>query len=300
VSARSDNDRSAAEATAGAFAGEPALAAGRASADVRRLPDGSATALARSQVNGFAYGTVLRIGEVASQARVTARAGTEPEKEATLVIGAVTINGTPVELTKDGFRAADQTSPFDVSGLTKQLAAAGVAVEYRPGTETPAGITSASVAITYGQEVPGHAPVRTTVILGHVSASAQSEALAVPVDSTDVGVGPAADGGGLQAPAQPAAPVEGDSLPAAFDSAAGQAVSTPPLDGPATGPAGGGLAAAAPRSAPLPATPAASLEDLSAGRFYLLVAAGGALALAGAGLGGRFSVRRPGRRGGAG
>jgi hypothetical protein len=51
------------------------------------------------------------------------------------------------------------------------------------------------------------------------------------------------------------------------------------------------------RRSPLPAASASSVTSLSARRFYLLVALFGGLALVAAGLGGRFSVRRPGPEG---
>jgi len=227
LSARSGPDSSVGEAQTGLITGNPSVAAAVGRAQATRQADG-VLAEATSAVDGLAIGTTLRLGRISTLARLTVRPGTPPVKETAMSIASVTIAGQTVGLTEKGLVVTDKTMApaLDVNALNEVLSRAGIELRYVPAVETPSSITSASLRITWTNDVPGRGPVRSTLTLGQVRVSAEAEA-APPLDLPGVGSPAGATDAGLSP-----SPVDGETPFAAPASTAAATVTGTPAAAP--------------------------------------------------------------------
>jgi hypothetical protein len=167
-----DHSDSLARAGLNTEAGQVASSLGRTVID-RDPTTGVVTAEAVAETEPMVFGP-LRLGEMALRATVVFDPANASgvQRETSMAIGNVSVDGVGVRLTEDGFEVADTTVPVDASGLADALDAAGIGIELVPAVETPHGITSAGVRITIERELPNLGPTTTRIILGQVSASA--------------------------------------------------------------------------------------------------------------------------------
>jgi hypothetical protein len=262
LTASSAADSTEAAARVGVSMSPPQVASAVSQSAVKK--EGSLlVAEASADIDALLVAPDVRLGEIQSTARIAwdpTKPDVPPVKSSSLSVGRVFVAGTELALTRHGLVAAGQTVlPGDVSAAQQALAAAGVTMEYFPGSETPTSITSSSVQVTTQQNLPnlGNSTVRW--VLGRVSASADGAAAALAGDLPLV-----APEVRDEAPGLPASSSEGEGVAAVL-------VATLPSR------AGGRQSTVA--AGPLAATPASqsSLPDLTP--LFVVLAAGAALAL---------------------
>jgi len=193
IDARTDEDRSSAEARIGLATFSPEIVSVRASATVTHNTDsGALEATSFTRTAPFRVNDLLSIGEIRSRStfRLDPSTGEPPTKETSLAVGTITVAGIELGLTEKGLSiAGDPLVPVDVAGLARLLAQSGVEVELLPAHETETTVSSAAVQLTIRRELP--APfLDTTVrmILGRSSASSSTGALSAvepPAPSLD-------------------------------------------------------------------------------------------------------------------
>ena len=178
LSANSSPDASEAVAQIGLAQGNPAVLATASSSKTAHDPaTGALSAVADGVVSVFSLGPTLTIGQVVSHAEVSGQPGATPTKKTTLSIGSLTVMGTLVGLTDNGLAPVPGTpKTADINSLTKQLAAAGISLGLLPGDETANSIESAALVVGFVKDMPGHGLVKVQVILGRVTAKAESSA----------------------------------------------------------------------------------------------------------------------------
>jgi hypothetical protein len=261
LAAKSAADSSDATARVGVSVDPPQVASGISRSSVTRDGAGVLVAEASASIAALAVAPDVRVGEIFSTARVVfdpAHPERPPVKTSSLSIGRIVAAGVEIGLTRDGLVAAGQTLvPGDLSAAEQALAAAGVTLEYFPGSETPTSITSASVQITTQQNLPnlGNSTVRW--VLGLVSASADGVA------------------GALAAELPLTAPEIPDDLEPSFTPTEGAGVAAA-LGGRQTAPARTGTGENAP---PLAVVPASRSVGPDLAPLFAILAAGAGLAL---------------------
>lgn len=307
VAAESAENDSRSSAVVGVAAGAPSVASAQArSAVARDAETDTLTAQAESRIDGLFVDPMLVIGEISSRAVLTARPGGEPTKETSFSVGTITVAGTTIGLTDDGFKLGPGALPGqDLSSLMAVLHDAGITLTFLPARETPTSVDSAGLAVSYDRDDPNAGRVRATVTLGRVRAQVNSVSgtVDVPADVASGGL-PAETVAPVPPPAEPfgggdvpEAPVEDanagwDAAPTLERPGGGSASTAAPAPRPEPGVSEGrsGLPLAAPVGAAFQPPPGPR-----AGRFYASLLGAGVVLVIGTGL---FSRRGLGQRGG--
>ena len=301
LAARSDERSSEGTASFGGASGDPSVASGLGKATAGRVADGSFVAESTARVEGFAVGTVLRIGEVSSRVSLRALPGQPVTKERSFSVASVTVNGAVFGFTDQGLVAGGQTI---TPAANSALAGAGIGLEYVPATETDNSVTSASLRVRISQPSSGGQPITETVTLGAVSARLVASAIptlgdGVAVDPTlptgTLDSGPAATDG-LPIPTGSAAPVASDVDVGAGTGAAamsGGNATSGSLPSADTGAAASPPEVALATSAASPRFTFRKGTALPTGLPYLALVVAGIAGVAGSRLLGAFAVRRP-------
>lgn len=245
ISASSEENRSEGFVTMGSSApGDASTLFSTATAQAN--DDGTVTVSARSGVDRITVAGVLDIANVSSLASIT-KSASQPAKYATTInLGAVTLNGTKLDLA--GQAQQQQLSPAVVSGLNTVLAPAGITLTYLParyvfadgstGAEPDAGkviqaVESGALRVDVARNVEGQGEIVTRLTLGRVLVAATNEAVGLlappsggtagaPVpgagapgpDAAGLGVPPSSVDGAV--PATPPLVATGNALPAVF------------------------------------------------------------------------------------
>ncbi|MEW6471515.1 MAG: hypothetical protein AB1679_04525 [Actinomycetota bacterium] len=177
ISARSENAGAEAVARLGLSTTPPQIASITSRAAVRQDPGSEKlTSVAVSEIAPFGIGELVRIGDIRSTATLTfdpAAPDAKVAKTTTFSIGTITVAGTEVGITRAGLTMAGKpVVPVDASALERQLADAGITIEYLPGSETDTSITSAALQITLRGNYPITRDTTVRLVVGQVSATA--------------------------------------------------------------------------------------------------------------------------------
>jgi hypothetical protein len=194
ISSVSSATGSTANAHIGLAIGGPSVLSSTAASSATQDPNtGTLVAQADTSVEGLSLGPLLTVGRISAHAKLTALAGKNPTKATSFSVGWMSIAGIPVGLTNNGFQAGPGTPVgLNLSSLTKLLEGAGINLSYLPAVQTPTSVDSAGLAVTFTKTVPTQGPVKTTLILGHVSATAEPG----PVSEPSSGAGAPGSTGG--------------------------------------------------------------------------------------------------------
>ena len=157
---------------AGAGFGDEATALGHFEATAAVSKNGGSAVAAGTSVGRNVRFGPLEIGSLVSTAVATLDGEGRLARESTLSVTGMTVDGQGLAVSDGTIVLADSKVPLaEAAGVTKALADAGVNVRYLAAQETTTGLTSAALAVSRTQEIPGGAPVTVQFILGQVSAS---------------------------------------------------------------------------------------------------------------------------------
>jgi hypothetical protein len=157
---------------AGAGFGDEATALGHfeASAAVTRTED-SAVATGASVGRSIRIGP-LEIASMTSTATATLGGNGELNRDSTLVVTGMTVDGRGLAVVDGAVVLADTKVPLsEAGGAAKALADAGIEVAYLAAQETATGLTSSALVVKRRQETPAGLQVTVNFILGQVVAS---------------------------------------------------------------------------------------------------------------------------------
>lgn len=157
---------------AGAGFGDEATALGHFEATAAVSENGGSAVAAGTSVGRTVRFGPLEIGALVSTAVATLDGEGRLTRESTLSVTGMTVDGQGLAVSDGTIVLAGSKVPLaEAGGVTKALADAGVDVRYLAAQETATGLTSAALAVSRTQEIPGGAPVTVQFILGQVSAS---------------------------------------------------------------------------------------------------------------------------------
>ena len=299
LAAKSSESESAASTMTGGGAGtgDSASAIGSTvtkAVTSRDATSGVVTAEATGTADIINIGGVLRIGQVASKARVTRGPGADPTREASFVINGMTIAGQTVGFSDKGFTFGGTTTPVPQGNpLLETLKQAKISVQYLARADNADGVVSPGLVITQEQATPGGPTMVVRYVFGQMAASAtvSGSPTSIGDDLALVGELPS-DTQVIEAPVEPSVPAASTSEPVAlpagtddyssgYDSGTvdtGPSSSTEPapeVAAPATEPAPSTVVQEA---APISGAPITLVDTAS---IYLILVAAAAVALAG-------------------
>lgn len=236
LAAKSDATSSEATAATGGAQGENRVFASEAHARVARADD-LVSAEATNRFEGITVGP-LSIASVTSAATVSRAPNADPERNSSLQVHGVTVNGQPVGFSDKGFVTGETATPLPPSDpFLSAVEQDGVFVTYLKPHQTSSGIVAPGLRITAVRAIPGAGHTATiSLTLGRASASVESSTESIGLPSDEAVSAPGAG--------QAASPVPADS-PAA----------TTPADPPPP-PVGRSEIAAAPAAPPPARSPA--------------------------------------------
>jgi hypothetical protein len=157
---------------AGAGFGDEATALGHFEATAAVSKNGESAIAAGTSVGRNVRFGPLEIGSLVSTAVATLDGEGRLARESTLSVTGMTVDGQGLVVSDGAIVLAGSEVPLaEAGGVTKALADAGVDVRYLAAQETTTGLTSAALAVSRKQEIPGGAPITVQFILGQVSAS---------------------------------------------------------------------------------------------------------------------------------
>jgi hypothetical protein len=186
ISATSSPTSSMADAIVGVATGAPQVASVHARSESTQNADGSLVADAMTDMEGFTFGQLLRIGSVTSHARLTVTAGQASRMTDSLQLGTMTVAGTLIGLTDKGIQVGSTTAPSpSASAVSSLLKSAGIELTYLPASRTPTSVHSAAIQISYTTKLPSQGSVVSTITLGQSSATI--EATVTPAVSITAG-----------------------------------------------------------------------------------------------------------------
>jgi hypothetical protein len=176
ITAKSTASSANADADIGLSTNQPQVGSATASSSVSEDPNtGILTATAQSDVAPISVSNVLSLGETHSSVTLTFdpnNATKGVKEQSSLSIGVLTIAGIPVGFGPNGLSVAGgNVLPINVSSLNGILSAAGITLQYVPGTKTATSVSTGALAVTISQKVPSLGVVSNKFILGDSSAS---------------------------------------------------------------------------------------------------------------------------------
>jgi hypothetical protein len=206
LAAKSDATSSEATAATGGAQGENKVFASRAHARVAKAED-LVSAEATNRFEGITLGP-LSIASIVSVASVSRAPNGEPERNSSLLVHGVTVNGQPVGVSDKGFVTGENATPLPPSDpLLSAVEQDGLFVTYLKAQPTSGGVVAPGLRITAVRAIPGAGHTATiSLTLGRASASVESSTESIGLPSEEAVGAPEA--------AQAVSPVPADGPPA--------------------------------------------------------------------------------------
>jgi|GEM_PF-2296602 len=177
--AHSEEHASTSDARSGVITGDVLAALQAQASSAVSLDDatGKLTAAADSRLDAFRLTDKLQIGRSTAHAHIVREPGRPAVKESSFTIGSITVNGTSISYSDQGFRAGGQSPPSSQppAGFFDALKPAGITVEFLPAAGSDSSIESAGLRITQVQKM-GPATQKISFTIGHVSARIDGQA----------------------------------------------------------------------------------------------------------------------------
>lgn len=172
LQAKSEELQSASSARHGGASGDSAVFFAEAAATVNYTPStGAVQAQSKALARQIDVGGVLKIGSMATSAKVSQLPGQEAVRESTFRVDFVSIAGQAVGISAKGLTLAGSNAPLpDGSPMAQALKNANITVQYLQAANQPGEVTSPGLLVTQRFPVPQGPEMISTLVLGRAVA----------------------------------------------------------------------------------------------------------------------------------